>query len=114
MAKKPKPAPVANTDELTDEEIAVLAAAEAEAEPVAAVVEPVVEPVAAPAPAVAYITSFNQTSLAEANRVAREQLAEENALVVKAHAAALEAIAGVLKGRGDPVAVFNSLLAKPR
>ncbi len=109
MAKKPKPAEL---DELTDEEIEALAPVIV-VEPVSVVppIEPVVE--AAP-PTVQYITSFNQTSLAEANRIAREQLAEENALVAEAHAAALEAIAKVLKGRGDPVAVFSSLLAKPR
>lgn len=132
MAKSPKSIKVVAVlatepparDDMTDEEIAEAEAANVavDATPVVPVepeqTDKLVEPektVEAEKPVVDkpyFVTSLNQTPLAEANRIARAAFAKERELLDEAHRLVLIAINKAFAGRGVPMDVMEAAAMK--
>jgi hypothetical protein len=138
MAKSPKSMKVVAQlatepparDDMTDEEIAVAEAVmtPVDATPVEivghstpvevvethepAAVVTVVEAVEPTTDKPYFVTSLNQTPLAEANRIARAAYAKERALLDEAHRLVLIAINKAFAGRGVPMDVMEAAAMK--
>ena len=69
-------------------------------------------PATAPLPEPFFVTSFNQTPLAEANRMAREQFAAQQAKLDEAHRVALAAVNKAFAGTGAPMSVVEAVLVR--